>query len=229
MLLIAILLCIRQPGRNQTVVTESSSLAITPAITRRSALGSAHYWTIAAPLTMAIMVQVGFIVHQVSFLYPLLGREGAGFAVSLTALMAAASRVVAGFFIDRLDQRTVGALLLVAQAVALFAMLKFATPHVAILASAVFGFAVGIMITLPALIIQRECPPQAFGMLSGLTLAIIQMGNALGPSLLGWLRDATDGYTVPILVCLALEIAAIAIILIRVGPAKGRVEVETIA
>ena len=53
------------------------------------------------------MVQVGFVVHQVSFLFPVLGREGAGLAVFLTALMAATSRVVVGFFIVRLDQRIV--------------------------------------------------------------------------------------------------------------------------
>jgi len=40
-------------------------------------------------------------------------------------------------------------------------------------------------------------------MLSGLTLAIIQTGNAFGPSLLGWLRNATGGYAVPIVVCMA--------------------------
>ena len=35
-----------------------------------------------------------------------------------------------------------------------------------------------------------------------------------------WVRDATGGYVVPIVVCIVLEIAAIAIILIRIGPAK---------
>jgi MFS family permease len=220
-LLAAIVLCIRQPGQQQeAAVREGGASVATGVLTRRSAMRSAHYWTIAAPLMLAIMVQVGFIVHQMSFLFPVLGREGAGLAVSLTALMAATSRVVVGIFIDRLDQRTVGALLLAAQASALFAMLKFPSPYVALLSSAVFGFAVGVMITLPVLIIQRECPPASFGMLSGLTLAIIQTGNALGPSLLGWLRDATGGYVVPIVVCLMLEIAAIAIILLRIGPAK---------
>lgn len=109
--------------------------------------------------------------------------------------------------------------MLAAQACALFAMLKFASPHVALLASAVFGCAVGMMITLPALIIQRECPPAAFGMLSGLTLAIIQTGNSFGPSLVGWLRDATGGYTAPIVVCMTIEIVGIGIILVRIGPA----------
>ena len=89
-------------------------------------------------------------------------------------------------------------------------MLKFPSPHVALLASAVFGFAVGVTITLPALIIQHEYPPIAFGMLSALTLAIIQIGNACGPSILGWLRDVTGSYAVPIMVCMALEIVAIA-------------------
>jgi cyanate permease len=125
-----------------------------------------------------------------------------------------------GFFIDRFDQRIVGALLLAAQACALLAILRFASPHVAFLASAVFGFAVGVMITLPALIIQRECPPATFGMLSGLTFAIIQTGNSLGPSLVGWLRDATGGYGVPIVVCVAIEIIAIVIILLRIGPTR---------
>src|SRR6516225_2498325 len=221
-LLMAIALCIRLPTSDEVKNAGTGGQgAKTPAMTRRQALATAHYWTIAGPLMLAIMVQVGFVVHQVSFLFPVLGREGAGLAVFLTALMAATSRVVGGFFIDRLDQRIVGALLLAAQACALFAMLKFAAPHMAFLASAVFGFAVGVMITLPALIIQREYPPAAFGMLSGLTLAIIQIGNAFGPSLLGWLRDATGTYAVPIIACMALEISALAIIVLRIGPAKN--------
>jgi cyanate permease len=220
-LLITIVVWIgRAPDDARQLAAEGGPPQTSQPITRRRALSSAHYWTIAGPLTLAIMVQVGFVVHQVSFLLPVLGRDGAGIAVLLTALTAAAGRVVIGFFIDRLDQRNVGALLLAAQAIALLAMLAFASPHVALLASAVFGFAIGIMITLPALIIQREYPPAAFGMLSALTLSIIQVGNALGPSLLGLLRDATGNYAAPIAVCVALEIAAIAIILRRIGPAK---------
>jgi len=42
-------------------------------ITRWSALRSIHYWTIAGPLMLAIMVQVAFIVHQAAILLPVLG------------------------------------------------------------------------------------------------------------------------------------------------------------
>lgn len=189
-------------------------------VTRRSALRSAHYWSIAAPLMLAIMVQVAFVVHQAALLLPMIGRQGAGIAVLLTALMAATSRIVMGFFVDHLDQRRLGAVLLGMQAMSLFAVIKLGTPLAAYLASAVFGFAVGVMITLPALLIQRECPPNVFGVLSGLTLAIIQTGNAFGPSIVGGLKDATGSYTIPIFVCITLEIAAAAILLQRIGPAR---------
>jgi MFS family permease len=159
------------------------------------------------------MVQVAFVVHQMAILLPVLGLQGAGTAVLLTAAMAAASRVVMGLFVDRLDQRRLGAVLLGMQAMSLFAIIQFGTPLAAYLASAVFGFAVGVMITLPALLIQREFPPAVFGMLSGLTLAIIQTGNAFGPTIVGGLKDATGGYAVPILVCIIMEILAVALLL----------------
>ena len=98
-LLMTIALCIRLPTSDEVKTAGTGGQeAKTQAMTRRQALASAHYWTIAGPLMLAIMVQVGFVVHQVSFLFPILGREGAGLAVFLTALMAATSRVVAGFF-----------------------------------------------------------------------------------------------------------------------------------
>lgn len=213
-LLVIVTVCVQSPA---TAVLSGASAAT---MTRKDALASAHYWTIAAPLMLAIMVQVGFVVHQVSFLSSILGRDGAGIAVLITAMMAAFSRVVVGFFIDRLDQRHVGAMLLAAQACSLASMVLFPSPPVAYTASAVFGFAVGVMITLPTLLIQRECPPRSFGMLSGLTIAIIQTGNAFGPSILGWLREATGSYSASIMACIVMEVAAIALILLRISPAK---------
>ena len=189
-------------------------------ITRWSALRSIHYWTIAGPLMLAIMVQVAFIVHQAAILLPVLGLQGAGAAVLLTAGMAAVSRIVMGLFVDGLDQRRLGAVLLGMQAMSLFAVVKFGTPSAVYLASAVFGFAVGVMITLPALLIQREFPPDVFGILSGLTLAIIQTGNAFGPTIVGGLKDATGSYTTPIAVCIVLEILAAGLLLTRIGPAR---------
>jgi cyanate permease len=197
-----------------------SSGTLTQPITRRRALVSAHFWTIATPLALGIAVQVGFIVHQVAFLFPSLGREAAGAAVLVTASMAVIGRVGLGLFVDRLDQRRLAALLLGAQACALFVILQSRTLLAIYLACAVFGFGVGNMIVLPSLMVQREYPAAAFGMLSALVLAIVQVTNAMGPILVGGLRDATGSYALPIWVCMSLELAAAAIVLLRVGPAK---------
>lgn len=221
-LLFIVALWISAPPRRAEVRAAGKGPVTTPgpSITRAAALRSAHYWTIAGPLMLAIMVQVAFIVHQASILLPVLGLQGAAAAVLLTAAMAASSRIAMGFIVDRLDQRTLGAVLLTVQAISLFAVVKFGTPWAVYLASAAFGFAVGVMITLAALLIEREFPPDAFGPLSGLTLAIIQTGNAFGPTIVGVLKDATGGYTAPIIVCMALEITAAALLLTRIGPAR---------
>jgi cyanate permease len=224
-LLTTILLWIDRPARGRARVRASdkdvAAISRAQQITRRGALLSAHFWTIAAPLALGIGVQVGFIVHQVAFLFPSVGREGASTTVLVTASMAVIGRLGLGLFVDRLDQRRLVALLLAAQAGALFVMLRSSALLTLCVASAVFGFGVGNMIVLPALMVQREYPGAAFGTLSALVLAVIQVTNAFGPSLLGSLRDATGSYAAPIWVCMSLELAAAAIVLLRVGPAKG--------
>ena len=221
-LLAATLAWVDRPA--QGLRTSAASVSHTQPIIRRGALVSLHFWTIAAPLALAIAVQVGFIVHQVAFLFPSVGREGAGAAVLATASTAVIGSVGLGLFVDNLDLRGLAALLLAAQASALFVLLQSSTPLAVYLACAVFGFGVGNMTVLPALIVQREYPAAAFGMLSALVLAIIQVTNALAPSLLGGLRDATGSYALPVWVCMLLELAAAAIILLRVGPAKAAAE-----
>jgi len=224
-LLAIILLWIDRPPQEISAAVVGSgqhaaTTSIAQPVTRRNALVSAHFWTIAAPLALGIAVQVGFIVHQVAFLFPSLGRERAGVAVLVTALMAVIGRLGLGLFVDQVDQRRLAAILLGAQACSLLVMLQSSTYFAVYLACAVFGFGVGNMIVLPALMVQREYPVAAFGMMTALVLGIIQVTNAFGPSLLGGLRDATGSYAAPISVCMSLELAAVVIILLRVGPAK---------
>jgi MFS family permease len=231
-LLVTILLWVDRPARALPTTVEASgedAAAASPAqrITRGRALASRHFWTIAAPLALGIAVQVGFIVHQVAVLLPSLGREGASSALLVTASMAIVGRIGLGLFLERFDQRRLVALLLVAQACALFVILQSSALPAIYLACAVFGFGVGNMIVLPALMVQREYPAHAFGMLSALVLAIIQVTNALGPSLLGGLRDATGSYAAPIWVCMSLELAAAAIVLARIRPAKAITEARS--
>jgi len=175
-----------------------------------------HFWSVALPFALALAAQVGFIVHLVAFLSPMLGPAGTAAAVSLASGAAMAGRIALGFVIDHLHQRRAAALSFASQAAALALMLAWPADAWALyLGCAIFGLSVGNVITLPALIIQREFPPQSFGLIVGLGNAVGQMTFAFGPVLLGVLHDVSGGYALPLVLCIALELTAAAVVLSR--------------
>ena len=137
-----------------------------------------------------LFAQVGFIVHLITFLDSVIGRERAAIAVALLTAMAVVGRVLFSFVIDRMNQRLASALSFVSQAVALAIVINVQNDIVLIAACALFGFSVGNLITLPALIVQREFDPRSFGVLVSLITAINQITYAFGPGVIGLLRDS---------------------------------------
>ena len=127
------------------------------------------------------MAQVGFIVHQIAMLEPKIGHVGAGLAVSVMTSMAIAGRLFLGMIADRLDPRIAAAASLVSQAVALLTIWQTDDVRLVLAASAVFGFSVGNLITLPPLIIHREFEAASFTVVMGLFTAISGTIGALVP------------------------------------------------
>lgn len=188
--------------------------------TRGRAMRSLAFWSVSLPFALGIAAQVGFIVHQIALLEPSIGSVRASIAVALTGAFALGARLILSLFIDRLDQRKTTALLLLNQAVALFAMTRTTDPLALYIACSAFGITVGNLITLPALIIQREFPAASFATIANLSTAVGGFTYAFAPGLLGILRDATGSYTVPLYACIATELLAAAIILPRLRPAQ---------
>jgi predicted MFS family arabinose efflux permease len=183
--------------------------------TRRRALRSLSFWSVVVPFTLGLTAQVGFLVHQFPFLQPVLGRTQAAVAVAMLTVAAIAGRFVLGALAPRLDMRRFAAVSLASQAAAL-AVMTATTDSVALLAACVlFGLSAGNLITLPSLVIQREFEAASFGMLVGLCWAISQFTYAFGPGLLGAIRDLTGSYAVPLAICIALEVLAAALLLLR--------------
>src|SRR5581483_11948069 len=142
--------------------------------TRPKALRSFLFWTASAPFALGLLAQVGFLVHQISFLEPLIGRTEAGLAVAVTTIASVTGRLILGAFVDRLNQRLTTALCLASQAAALVAMTQTSQSLWLVAACAVYGFSVGNLITFPALIVQREFEAASFRLLIGLSTAIAQ-------------------------------------------------------
>jgi MFS family permease len=183
--------------------------------TRAMALRNPAFWSVAGPFAVALMAQIGFIVHQIAFLEPAMGRPYAGLAVGVMTVMAVVGRILLGVCIARWDARRVTAASVASQAVALFVMTQTADVALLFLACAAFGLTVGNLITLPAVVIQREFEAASFGMLVGLSTAIGQFTCVIGPALLGFVRDLSGGYGASLALCMALQIAAAAVILCR--------------
>ena len=188
--------------------SRSGSASTVPRCTRLEALQSLAFWSVAGPFALALLAQVGFFVHQIAFLEPAIGRTQAGLTVALLTIMAIVGRLAVGVSVLRLDLRRVTALSLVSQAAALLAMTQTTNAAALFLACAIFGLSAGNLVSLPALIIQREFEATSFGMLVGLSTAIGQFTYALGPGLLGIVRDATGGYTAALTLCMMLQLTA---------------------
>jgi MFS family permease len=205
------------PGALRSVVPFASTQ---PCLARRRSetLRSWHFWSVASPFALAIAAQVGFIVHMVAFLLPVLGAAGTGAAVMCSSLAAMAGRLALGSVIDRLPRRATAAVCFATQACGLGLLL--AMPHSAAaiyLGIALFGLSVGNVITLPAVIVHAEFNAASFGLIIGLSGAISQFALALAPGAFGALHDLLGNYDAVLLVCIGLQVLASGLLLCRRG------------
>jgi MFS family permease len=182
---------------------------------RVQALRDAGFVTLVIAFALALFAQVGVIVHLISYLDPLIGRERAAISMSLLTLMAVVGRLLVSTVIDRFNQRRASAICFLSQAVALAILINTRSDAWLYFACALFGLSVGNLITLPALIVQREFEARSFGVLVSLITAVTQTTYAFGPGIVGWLRDASASYAGPFYGCMALQLVAAALVLAK--------------
>jgi MFS family permease len=200
-----------------TSLAAGSAAAEAPSAARIRAQASRDvgFLTVSIAFALVLFAQVGFIVHLISFLDPVIGRNSAATAVALLTAMAVVGRVLFSTVIDRLNQRLASAISFASQALALAVVIHSRNDVVLIAACALFGFSVGNLITLPSLIVQREFDPRSFGVLISLITAINQVTYAFGPGIIGLLRDASGSYALPFYGCIGLELMAAVLIMVR--------------
>ena len=118
-------------------------------------------------------------------------------------------------YFDRLDQRWVTAASLASQALALGVLIQLDGPLAWYGGCMLFGCSVGNLITLPALIVQREYPSAEFALVVSMTIAVSQVAFAFGPAVLGVLRDRFDHYDPALVFCIVVELVGAVIIVAR--------------
>jgi cyanate permease len=190
------------------------------AMKRSVALRDFSFLTLTGSVAVGLVAQVGFLVHQVAFLQSVMGTARAGLAVALTTMMAVVGRVALGPIIDRFDPRRTTSLTFAWQAAVLAAMALTTDVTYLLILCCIFGFSAGNILTLPQLVIQREFAPASFGTLVALASSIVTLVAAVGPALIGLVRDATGGYQAGLLLCAALDAVCAAVVLLRSSPVR---------
>jgi predicted MFS family arabinose efflux permease len=210
-----ILLSVGQPPVHASAGAVAAADAPSPTQIRARAFRDIGFLSVSAAFALVLFAQVGFIVHLIAFLDAVIGRQQAAMAMALLTAMAVVGRVLFSFVIDRMNQRLASALSFISQAIALLIVINVHHDYALIAACALFGFSVGNLITLPALIVQREFDPRSFGVLVSLITAINQITYAFGPGVVGLLRDLSGSYTLPFYGCIAVELTAAVLVMIR--------------
>lgn len=191
------------------------SIASRPATrwTRAQALRSWALRSVMISFGTGMLVQIGFVTHQVTLLLPALGTTGTSLTAAATAVAALCSRLLLVRFSDQIDQRKVATGVLVAAALAYGAMGIFPAAAVLVAGSVLYGVTVGNVTTLAPIIVRREFGAATFGPIFGVASMAIQLCAAIGPGLYGLLHDWSGSYRLPLLLVALLDIVASIVLL----------------
>jgi len=162
--------------------------------TRRQAMKTMTFWSIALAFMLALGGQIAYLVHQVSFLGQYLGAQKAATAVSITAGASIAGRLVLGMFVDRWDKRYAAMSCMFLQGLAVIT-LAF-NNHVVLLylCTFVFGLTMGSLIMMQSLLIGECFGILSFATVSGAIGLFSMSGAAFGPFIAGVIFDSTQSY-----------------------------------
>jgi MFS family permease len=166
---------------------------------------------------VVLTAQTGFVIHQISFLETRVGsRSTAALALSVTAFGSIVARLAVGTFADRIDKKGLTIALFVVQALAVFGVVATGNVPLTYVLTLVFGFTIGNVYMMMSLLVGEVFGTVSFGAVFGLVSLVGQTGSGLGPFAVGWLEDATGGYTTPFVVSAgATLVAALAIAVLR--------------
>lgn len=181
-------------------------------IDRRTLLGQWRFLTLAGAFALGLFSQVGLVAQYVALLVPKLGESGAAGAASLTTICAVIGRLLLGAISGRRDRRVIAAGNFVMQAVGFLMLLTSAAP-VVVAGCVLFGLGLGNLVSLPPLIAEREYPAADLGRVVGLAIAVNQAFFGFAPGVFGALHDIAGGYSAPLILAVALDSAAAAIVL----------------
>jgi MFS family permease len=190
-------------------------------LSRTALLRLPRFATMSGTFALALFAQVGLLAHLVSLLVPTLGESGAAAGVSLTTACAIVGRLVFAAVPGDFDRRIATAINLLLQVCGVVVLAAGGGPVLSLVGCALFGFAVGNVISLPPLIAQAELDRADLLRAVALVIAVNQALFAFAPGVFGAMRDITGSYAAPLMLAATLDFAG-AILILAGRPVSAR-------
>lgn len=192
-----------------SVINYSSQMRVW---TRLQAIRTVAFWSIVIAFLLALAGQFAFLMHQISFLSHYLGISGAATAVSITAGASIIGRLWLGTFVDRCDKRYVIMVCFLIQGIAVFTLAHYHHVVILYLGTLAFGLTMGNIIMMQSLITGECFGLVSFATVSGLAGVFTMTGAAFGPSIAGFIFDATQSYRMAFTIFAVMSAVAILVI-----------------
>ncbi len=199
------------PALNSAPAKTGAAPSIGPAaapMNRWTLLRSPRFLSLTLGFAIAVFVQIGIYSQLINHLRPMLGLDGATWAMTGCVVLAITGRSAVAWNIGEANRRVVAALSFIMQAVGVIALALAPGPAVALLGCVLFGLGLGNLPLLPPLIIQQEFDEQSFTLVISTVSAVNQIILAFGPMTFGLLYAASGAYTLPFAIGSLLYVVA---------------------
>jgi len=184
-------------------------VTVLPGLDLRDALRSRSFWMIAAAQLMFNTAWIGVGAHIIPYLI------GAGYTASAAAgilsvafVLSAAGNFIVGSLADRLNGRSVMALVCISAAAGVVALFAAARGSALVAYVVLFGTVSGTPAVLMPLVIADSLGVKQLGSMLGIEFIFATIGFAAGPIIAGRIYDVTGSYTTAFWLFIVLSLLA---------------------
>jgi predicted MFS family arabinose efflux permease len=185
------------------------------------AISSWFFFAVTAAFTCAFAAQLGAIAHLFRLVSLRAETPTAALAVALLAGASLLGRLAGGWLLAIVPAKAFSLGLMLVQAVALALLAYALSKEIILVAAALFGAGIGNILMMQQLLMAEAFGTKDYARIYALSQLIAVAGIACGPPLVGYVNQATGGYTAAYAAVALVSLAGF-FILAASGQAAGR-------
>ena len=190
-----------------------------PGTPMAEAVRTRFFWVVTIGYVLVMGAQVGAIQQIVKLVEERTNKGTAAFATSVLSGASVVFRLIGGRVIPKFPLAKFMVFVAAVQGTAIVLIGQMDSTFTLFLAIGLFGAMVGNVLMMQSLLIAQRFGVKDYARISARSGLISLTGTAIGPILIGSIRDAAGNYTVPYLVAGLVSLVG-AVIFIYSGPAE---------